>query len=235
MIFPRNGCASWPSNISRRRRSAEIEKLGFEKLMETLAPAPRRAEGAPSGRLEMDRHGGTSPFGAYGDHPEGRAHRPGQGPPRQRGQSLGPARVQGFRRRRGARAAQHPHRAAAPAPLRARGRRGGARSRRHHPLAPPTRATSTCKLRPERRNAVKVLLFLDVGGSMDWHVEAAEGAVLGGAAAVQAAGAFLLPQLPLRERVEATTAAASTSARRPPTSSTPTAATTASSSSATPR
>ena len=30
------------------------------------------------------------------------------------------------------------------------------------------------KLRPERHNAVKVLLFLDVGGSMDWHVEAAE-------------------------------------------------------------
>ena len=30
------------------------------------------------------------------------------------------------------------------------------------------------KLRPERRNAIKVLLFLDVGGSMDWHVEAAE-------------------------------------------------------------
>jgi uncharacterized protein len=30
------------------------------------------------------------------------------------------------------------------------------------------------KMRPERRNAVKVLLFLDVGGSMDWHVEIAE-------------------------------------------------------------
>ena len=30
------------------------------------------------------------------------------------------------------------------------------------------------KLRPERRNAVKVLLFLDVGGSMDWHIETAE-------------------------------------------------------------
>ena len=30
------------------------------------------------------------------------------------------------------------------------------------------------KLRPERRNAVKVLLFLDVGGSMDWHIELAE-------------------------------------------------------------
>ena len=30
------------------------------------------------------------------------------------------------------------------------------------------------KLRPERRNAVKVLLFLDVGGSMDWHVAEAD-------------------------------------------------------------
>ena len=29
-------------------------------------------------------------------------------------------------------------------------------------------------MRPERRNAVKVLLFLDVGGSMDWHIEQAE-------------------------------------------------------------
>lgn len=30
------------------------------------------------------------------------------------------------------------------------------------------------QLRPERRNAVKVLMFFDVGGSMDWHVSAAE-------------------------------------------------------------
>ncbi len=29
-------------------------------------------------------------------------------------------------------------------------------------------------MRPERRNAVKVLMFLDVGGSMDWHVKVAE-------------------------------------------------------------
>jgi uncharacterized protein with von Willebrand factor type A (vWA) domain len=29
-------------------------------------------------------------------------------------------------------------------------------------------------MRPERRNAVKVLMFLDVGGSMDWHIKAAE-------------------------------------------------------------
>jgi len=30
------------------------------------------------------------------------------------------------------------------------------------------------KLRPERHNAVKVLLFFDVGGSMEWHVQATE-------------------------------------------------------------
>ena len=29
-------------------------------------------------------------------------------------------------------------------------------------------------MRPERHNTVKVLLFLDVGGSMDWHVKATE-------------------------------------------------------------
>jgi len=29
-------------------------------------------------------------------------------------------------------------------------------------------------LRPERRNTVKVLMFFDVGGSMDWHVKGAE-------------------------------------------------------------
>ena len=30
------------------------------------------------------------------------------------------------------------------------------------------------RMRPERRNAVKVLLFLDVGGSMDWHIQQVE-------------------------------------------------------------
>jgi uncharacterized protein with von Willebrand factor type A (vWA) domain len=29
-------------------------------------------------------------------------------------------------------------------------------------------------MRPERHNAVKVLLFFDIGGSMDWHVKAVE-------------------------------------------------------------
>ena len=29
-------------------------------------------------------------------------------------------------------------------------------------------------MRPERRNTIKVLLFFDIGGSMDWHIKATE-------------------------------------------------------------
>ncbi len=56
-------------------------------------------------------------------------------------------------------------------------------------------------MRPERRNTVKVLMFFDVGGSMDWHIKDRRGAVLGGAHRVQAPRVLLLPQLPLRVRV----------------------------------
>ena len=49
---------------------------------------------------------------------------------------------------------------------------------------------------PERHNVVKVLLLLDIGGSMDDHVQDLRGAVLRRAQRVQASRAFLLPQLP---------------------------------------
>jgi len=51
-------------------------------------------------------------------------------------------------------------------------------------------------MRPERRNAVKVLVFFDIGGSMDSHIEQSR-SCLGGEVRVQAHGVFLLPQLPL--------------------------------------
>jgi uncharacterized protein with von Willebrand factor type A (vWA) domain len=52
------------------------------------------------------------------------------------------------------------------------------------------------RMRPERRNAVKLLLFLDVGGSMDPWVTLCE--ELFSAATAE----FKLPQLPLRGRVD---------------------------------
>ena len=54
------------------------------------------------------------------------------------------------------------------------------------------------KMVPERHNVVKVLLLLDVGGSMDDHVQDLRGAVLGRAQRIQASRAFLFPQLSLR-------------------------------------
>src|ERR1700727_9380 len=50
---------------------AELEKLGFEKLMETLRQRLAEQRGRHQGGSKWIGTGGTSPFGAYGDHPEG--------------------------------------------------------------------------------------------------------------------------------------------------------------------
>ena len=57
-------------------------------------------------------------------------------------------------------------------------------------------------MRPERHNAVKVLLLLDVGGSMDEHIKRVEELFSRGHDRVQAPRVLLLPQLPLRRPVE---------------------------------
>jgi uncharacterized protein with von Willebrand factor type A (vWA) domain len=45
---------------------------------------------------------------------------------------------------------------------------------RHHPQAPANQGYLDVQMRPERRNAVKVLMFFDIGGSMDWHIKRCE-------------------------------------------------------------
>jgi uncharacterized protein with von Willebrand factor type A (vWA) domain len=152
---------------------AEIEKLGFDKLMETLRQRLAEQKGRHQGGSKWIGVGGTSPFGAYGDHPEG--VRIGQDKGR-RGSAakvwdrrefkdldgdaeLGPRNIKLALRR-----------------LRRFAREGAAEEL---DLDGTIRSSADkgyidVLLRPERRNAVKVLLFLDVGGSMDWHVEAAE-------------------------------------------------------------
>ena len=91
------------------------------------------------------------------------------------------------------------------------------------------------QMRPERHNAVKVLLFFDVGGSMDWHIKQVEELFSAARVRVQAHGVFLLPQLPLRGRVEGEPAPLHRHARRPGTCCTTIRTTTRWSSSATPR
>jgi len=152
---------------------AEIEKLGFDKLMETLRQRLAEQKGRHQGGSKWIGTGGTSPFGAYGDHPEG--VRIGQDKGRRGSavkvwdkrefkdfagdEELGPRNIRVALRR-----------------LRRFAREG---ADEELDLDETIRSTADkgyidVQMRPERRNAVKVLLFLDVGGSMDWHVEEAE-------------------------------------------------------------
>ena len=122
----------------------------------------------------MDRHRRHLALRRLRLQPRGRADRPGRGPARAGGQGLGPARVPQPRRHGRARHPQHQGGAPPPAPLGARGRGGRAR-----PFGATIRRTAEqgwldVVTRPERHNAVKVLLFLDVGGSMDPHVRVVE-------------------------------------------------------------
>jgi uncharacterized protein with von Willebrand factor type A (vWA) domain len=113
---------------------AKIEKMGWDELMETLKKRFRRAEGAPRRRQQDDRHRRHQPVWRQWLQPAGHPHRPGEKPQQERGEGLGPARLQGLRRPAGAGHAQHQGRAAPPAQVRARGPRGRARPGRHHPL-----------------------------------------------------------------------------------------------------
>src|SRR5690606_18820356 len=152
----------------------EIEALGgWDKLMETLAKRLAEQKGRHQGGSKWIGTAGTSPFGAYGYNPEG--VRIGQHESRHRravkvwdkrefkdldgDKELGTRNIKIALRR-----------------LRKFARTGAADE-----LDLPGTIRSTAKqgyldvqLRPERRNAVKVLLFFDVGGSMDWHIAACE-------------------------------------------------------------
>ena len=152
---------------------AEIEKLGFEKLMQTLAERLKEQKGRHQGGSKWIGTGGTSPFGAYGDHPEG--VRIGQDKGR-RGSAVKVWDKREFKDFAGDEALGPRNIRVALRRLRRFAREG---AEDELDLDGTIRSTAEhgyidVKLRPERRNAVKVLLFLDVGGSMDWHVEEAE-------------------------------------------------------------
>ncbi|MBT8413830.1 MAG: VWA domain-containing protein [Boseongicola sp.] len=153
---------------------AEIEALGgFDKLMETLRERLKEQQGRHQGGSKWVGTAGTSPFGAYGYNPEG--VRIGQDQSRhQRAVKVWDKR--NFKdlddtREIGTRSIK-----VALRRLRQWAREG---ADSELDLDGTIRATAEhgyldVKTRPERRNAVKVLLFLDVGGSMDAHVQLVE-------------------------------------------------------------
>jgi uncharacterized protein with von Willebrand factor type A (vWA) domain len=153
---------------------AEIEAMGgFDKLMETLRRRLAEQEGRHQGGSKWIGTAGTSPFGAYGYNPEG--VRIGQDESRHRRavkvwdrrefRDLDDSRELGTRNIK-----------VALKRLRRWARDGAVEEL---DLDGTIRATAEhgyldVKTRPERRNAVRVLLLLDVGGSMDDHVQLVE-------------------------------------------------------------
>ena len=153
---------------------AEIEALGgFDKLMETLKKRLEEQKGRHQGGNKWVGTAGTSPFGAYGYNPEG--VRIGQKESRhQRATKVWDKRE--FKNLDDTVELGTRNIKVALKRLR-RWARDGAQEELD--LGGTIRATAEhgyldVKTRPERRNAVKVLLFLDVGGSMDPHVKTVE-------------------------------------------------------------
>jgi uncharacterized protein with von Willebrand factor type A (vWA) domain len=152
----------------------EIEALGgWDKLMETLAKRLAEQKGRHQGGSKWIGTAGTSPFGAYGYNPEG--IRIGQDKGRH-GRAVKVWDKREFRDLDGDVELGTRNIKVALRRLRKFARTGAADE-----LDLPGTIRSTARqgwldvqLRPERRNAVKVLLFLDVGGSMDWHIRACE-------------------------------------------------------------
>ena len=169
---------NWLEKMAEKHLSeqekAEIEALGgFDKLMETLKNRLKEQQGRHQGGNKWIGTAGTSPFGAYGYNPEG--VRIGQKESRhQRAVKVWDKRE--FRNFDDSVELGTRNIKVALKRLRNWAREGAADEL---DLQGTIRATAEhgyldVKMRPERHNAVKVLLFLDVGGSMDPHIRVVE-------------------------------------------------------------
>ncbi len=170
--------ADWLEKMAEKHLSdaekAEIKALGgFDKLMETLRERLKEQQGRHQGGSKWIGTAGTSPFGAYGYNPEG--VRIGQDKSRhQRAVKVWDKRE--FRNLDDTVELGTRNIKVALKRLRKWARDGAVEEL---DLPGTIRATAEhgyldVKTRPERRNAVKVLLFLDVGGSMDPYIKLVE-------------------------------------------------------------
>lgn len=168
----------WLAKMAEKHLSdaekAEVEALGgFEKLMETLKKRLEEQKGRHQGGSKWVGTAGTSPFGAYGFNPEG--VRIGQKESRhQRAVKVWDKRE--FRNLDDTVELGTRNIKVALKRLRKWARDGASDEL---DLNGTIRATAEhgyldVVTRPERSNAVKVLLFLDVGGSMDPYVKVVE-------------------------------------------------------------
>ncbi len=153
---------------------AEIEALGgFEALMDTLKKRLEEQQGRHQGGSKWIGTGGTSPFGHGGYNPEG---------VRIGGESKHRRAVKVWDRRQFRNLDDSVELGTRNIKIALRRLRRFARQGAATELDMDDTIRSTAdnggmldlKLKPERHNAVKVLIFFDVGGSMDDHIRVCE-------------------------------------------------------------
>ena len=160
--------------LSEEEKAAIKGLGGFEELMRTLAERLAEQEKRHQGGSKMIGTAGTSPFGAYGYNPEG--VRIGQHESRHR------RAVKVWDERQFRNLADDVEVGTRNLKVALRKLRRFARTGAAEELDLDETIRGTARnaglldlhLRPERHNAVKVLMLLDVGGSMDDHVRTVE-------------------------------------------------------------
>ena len=153
---------------------AEIEALGdFDKIMEALRERLENQSKRHEGGNRNIGTAGTSPFGAYGYNPEG--VRIGQKEGRH-GRAVKVWDKREFKNLDGDRELGTRNIKVALRRLRKFAREGAAEELDLDGTVAGTARQGwlDIQMRPERRNAVKVLALFDIGGSMDAHVKQAE-------------------------------------------------------------
>ena len=175
VVIPEDWLRKMAEKLLTDEEKRQIEALGgWDKLMETLKKRLEEQQGRHQGGGKWIGTAGTSPFGAYGYNPEG--VRIGQNESRHRRAAkvwdkrefrnlddsveLGTRNIKvALRRLRRFAREGNPEELDLDDTVRSTARNAG---------------WLDLRMVPERHNAVKVLLFLDVGGSMDDHIRICE-------------------------------------------------------------
>ena len=179
MLLERELPADWLAKLAERElteaEKAQVEALGgWEKLMETLKKRLEEQKERHEGGNKWIGTAGTSPFGAHGFNPEG--VRIGQQGSRNR------SAVKVWDKREFANLDDSVELGTRNLKLALRRLRRFARRGAPDEFALGETIDATArsggwldiKMVPERHNVIKVLLLLDVGGSMDDHVKVCE-------------------------------------------------------------
>ena len=166
--------SSWLRSVAERVFSEEelegIERLGFDQLMEELQKRLAEQDKAHSGGSKWIGTGGTSPFGHSGRNPAGI---------RIGGEGGGGSATKVWKKREFRNLTGDIEIGTRNIKIALRRLRKFAREGAEDEFDLDATISSTArnaglldvKMRPERRNRVKVLMFIDVGGTMDPHVK----------------------------------------------------------------